>query len=160
PKESFFVEEEDWRRIYIDYIIHGQLSDDTSSAILIKRKADRFFAQNNLLFRKSFQGKVQRCLGPNEIEIVVKEFHAEDYGGHIGGRRLFEQLIIIGYYWPTMENDAIEFVRKCDACQKHGNLIHISTVELGSITSLWPFHTWQLISFGQSVLPQKERSGF
>ena len=43
PKESFFVEEEDWRRIYIDYINHGQLPDDTSSAILVKCKADRFF---------------------------------------------------------------------------------------------------------------------
>lgn len=41
-----------------------------------------------------------------------------------------------------MEADALSFVRKCQACQVHCNQIHAPTVELHSLSTHWPFHTW------------------
>ena len=41
-----------------------------------------------------------------------------------------------------METDAINFAKKCVACQKHGNAIHAPAVTLHSLTTAWPFHTW------------------
>ncbi|PON76528.1 hypothetical protein PanWU01x14_035820, partial [Parasponia andersonii] len=83
----------------------------------------------------SFQSKNLKCLGPVEIDIALKEVHDGDSNRYMGGCRLFEQLLIIGYYWPIMEKDAMEFVRKYDACQKHANLIQASAVKMGSIHS-------------------------
>ena len=47
---------------------------------------------------KSLQGKALRCLGPNEVEEVMNEIHSGDCGSHLGGRKLFEQLISMGYF--------------------------------------------------------------
>ncbi|XP_028083505.1 uncharacterized protein LOC114284756 [Camellia sinensis] len=41
-----------------------------------------------------------------------------------------------------MEEDAKKFVRRCQSCQKFGNLIHASAVELHNIKTLYLFHTW------------------
>ncbi|KAL0283519.1 UNVERIFIED_CONTAM: hypothetical protein Sangu_2884100 [Sesamum angustifolium] len=30
----------------------------------------------------------------------------------------------MGYYWPTMVKDCIDYARRCPACQFHANLIH------------------------------------
>uniref|UniRef100_A0A2N9HDB7 Uncharacterized protein n=1 Tax=Fagus sylvatica TaxID=28930 RepID=A0A2N9HDB7_FAGSY len=34
------------------------------------------------------------------------------------------KLVRAGYYWPTMQKDAVSYVRACDKCQRFGNLIH------------------------------------
>ena len=64
-----------------------------------------------------------RYLGPNEIEAVMGEVHSGDCGSHLGERRLFEQLISTNHFWPPMENDAVEFVRNCEICERLGNLV-------------------------------------
>ena len=109
--------------------------------------------KGNQLYRISFQRKAMRCFSPNEIEEVLREIHAGDCGGHSSGRRLLEQLISMNYFWPTMENDAMQFVRCCEVGQKLGNLIHALVVEIGSITSPWLFHTWSMDLIGHISPP-------
>lgn len=46
------------------------------------------------------------------------------------------------YYWLTMEADSFSFAQRCQACQLHGNMIHAPVVELHSLETPWPFHTW------------------
>ena len=89
-----------------------------------------------------------KCLGSNETEEVLREIHAGDCESHSSGRRLLEQLISMDYFWPTMENDDMEFVRCCEACQKLSNLIHAPAMEMGRITSPWSFHTWSIDLIG------------
>lgn len=43
--------------------------------------------------------------------------HDEEGGGHQGQRKLYRQLLSMGYYWPTMEKFSKEFVKKCYTCQ-------------------------------------------
>ena len=93
----------------------NQLLEDVSVAILIKRKVDRYFMKNGQLYRRSLQGKALRCLGSNEIDEVMTEIHSGDCGSHLGGRRLFEQLLSMGYFWPSMKNEAMGFVKNCEA---------------------------------------------
>ena len=97
-RKSFFMEKEDWRQQYINYLLYKQLPDDIPTSILINQKADKYFMKNNQLYRRSFQGKVMKCLGPNEAEEVLREVHARDCGSHSHGRRLLEQLLSMGYF--------------------------------------------------------------
>ncbi|KAL2497141.1 reverse transcriptase [Abeliophyllum distichum] len=46
-------------------------------------------------------------------------------GNHQGANMLAFRAIRQGYYWPTMKTDVKELVQKCDACQRHANLIHL-----------------------------------
>ncbi|XP_028114984.1 uncharacterized protein K02A2.6-like [Camellia sinensis] len=41
-----------------------------------------------------------------------------------------------------MDEDAKNFVKRCQSCQKFGNWIHASVVELHNIKTPYPLHTW------------------
>jgi len=53
-----------------------------------------------------------------------------------------------GYFWPTIEADCQDHVRKCKPCEKHGNLIHQKQEQLHHILSPWPFAKWGMDILG------------
>ena len=70
-----------------------------------------------------------------DVQHVLEEAHAL---GHIGGAKIYDHLMTLGYYWPTMEIDSATFVKRCKVCQLHGNLIHAPAVELPTHFKLVP----------------------
>ena len=40
--------------------------------------------------------------------------------------------------------DAVELVKKCDNCQRFGNVQRLLVERLTTITSLWPFAQWRI----------------
>ncbi|GKV36665.1 hypothetical protein SLEP1_g44771 [Rubroshorea leprosula] len=83
-----------------------------------------------------------RCLTPYEAEYAVREVHEGVCGTHIGGRTLAQKLLRHGYYWPTMVEDAQNYVKKCPTCQFNADDIHMPGEMLSSLTSPWPFAQW------------------
>nr|KYP51988.1 Pro-Pol polyprotein [Cajanus cajan] len=63
-------------------------------------------------------------------------------GSHIGGRALVYKVTRAGYFWPTLRNDCVNWVRKCDGCQRHTTLHHSPVERIHSILSPWPFNKW------------------
>ncbi|GAA0152327.1 hypothetical protein LIER_10838 [Lithospermum erythrorhizon] len=49
---------------------------------------------------------------------------------------------IQGYYWPTLVNDALSYVKKCDACQQLGNAPQQPVCSLTPVVSPIPFAMW------------------
>ena len=47
-----------------------------------------------------------------------------------------------------MQNDANEYARKCEQCQKHTPMIHQPARNLNPISSPWPFAQWRLDIIG------------
>ena len=109
--------------------------------------------QNRILFKRGYTGNLLRCVGPREAREAVREVHSSDYGSHLGKRRLYRQLLQLGYYWPTMKKDSEELVKTCHACQILGDAIHTHPNVLQDMTTLWPFHTWGLDLLGPINLP-------
>lgn len=95
---------------------------------------------------------ILRCLGEEEINLVLLEVHEGVYGSHIDGRASASKLLRPGYYWPTVIQDNTEFVKKSDKCQKFSDKKHAPTQELTLVYSLWPFHKWAVDIVGP--LPQ------
>ncbi|XP_074291013.1 uncharacterized protein LOC141617754 [Silene latifolia] len=50
----------------------------------------------------------------------------------------------MGYYWPTMVQDCMDFAKKCDACQFNANFIHQPPEPLHPTISSRPFEIWGL----------------
>ena len=124
-EESYIVfAAEDWRAPFMEYLAQGILPTDKTLACQLKKLVARYFLQNGILFKKGYNGDPLRCLGPREAREVIKEVHSSDYGSHLGKRRLYKQLLLLGYYWPTMKKDSKELVKTCHACQILGNAIH------------------------------------
>ena len=92
------------------------LPTDRTLAHKLKKLMDKYFLQKGILFKRGFSGDPLRCLGPREAREVVREVHSGDCGSHPGKRRLYKQLLLLGYYWPMMKRDFEELVKTCHAC--------------------------------------------
>ncbi|KAA0031644.1 uncharacterized protein E6C27_scaffold139G004170 [Cucumis melo var. makuwa] len=45
----------------------------------------------------------------------------------------------MGYYWPKMVQDSIDYAKKFEACQYHANFIHQPSEPLHPTVASWPF---------------------
>ena len=52
----------------------------------------------------------------DEAKYILEEIHEGIYGEHAGPRSLVSKVIRICYFWPTMQVDAVELVKKCGKC--------------------------------------------
>ena len=57
-----------------------------------------------------------RCVNEEEAKYILEEIHEGIYEDHVGPRSLIRKVIRMGYFWPTLQKDAKEFVKKCDKC--------------------------------------------
>jgi len=86
---------------------------------LVRKRASKFTIVAEKLYKMGRASPMLRCLGEDETNVVLLEVHEGVCGSHIRGRELAAKLLRTGYYWPTMIQDSVEFVKKCDKCQKN-----------------------------------------
>jgi ribonuclease HI len=120
----------DWRTPFLEYLIENILPQTSQAAIRLKKLATRYFVEGGILFRKGFHGDPLRCLSLAESQTVMKEAHSGECGEHQGKKRLYQLLLTLGYYWPTMKKDTADFVKSCHTCQPQANLIHTHPTSL------------------------------
>ncbi|GKV37469.1 hypothetical protein SLEP1_g45495 [Rubroshorea leprosula] len=101
-----------WTTPLMNYLQSGELPEDHSAAKMIKRRAAHFTVLDNQLYKRAASMPLLRCLTPYEAEYAVREVHEGVCGTHIGGRTLARKLLRHGYYWPTMVEDAQDYVKK------------------------------------------------
>lgn len=141
---SYLIDEEDWRQPIIEYLEHGKLPKDSRHKIEIRRRAAHFIYYKGTLYRRSLEGLFLRCLGKEDSVKALKEVHAGVCGAHQSGPKLQFQLRRMGYYWPKMIQDSIDYVKKCEPCQYHANFIHQPPEPLHPTVASWPFEAWGL----------------
>jgi ribonuclease HI len=141
-----------WMDPVVAYLRDEQLPSDKKEAHRIRcQSASYFLSASGQLYRRSYTGPDLRVLHEQEIPQVLHELHEGSCGCHSGGRSLAERAITQGYWWPKMRKSAEDYVKKCDACQKHATILHQPTLSLQPVTSPWPFAQWGLDIVG--VLP-------
>ena len=138
-----------WVTPYLEWLQQGVLPEDKEEAKRLKVKASTFTVKDNILFKWMSSGIYARCVQENEVQVVLRDIHDGECGNHIGGRNLAKKASRMGYYWPTMNKDAVEFSRKCDACQRHGPIPHLPSELLHPLTSPWPFMKWGMDIVGK-----------
>ncbi|KAL5541717.1 hypothetical protein UlMin_009427 [Ulmus minor] len=115
------VEISDWQKPYIDYLTKGLVPEDKAEELKIRRHAVKYLIKEDCLYQKAYNGDMLRCVNGQEANEVLREIHEGDCGEHQGGRRLYEEVLRLGYFWLTMENDAMDYARRCKSCQFFGD---------------------------------------
>ena len=85
---------------------------------------------------------------PKALELILKELHKGICGSHMGGRSLAHRAITQGYWWPNMQREAHEYVKKCNKCQRFTLNIHQPGGTLNPLSSPWLFAQWGLDIIG------------
>nr|XP_016470841.1 PREDICTED: uncharacterized protein LOC107793073 [Nicotiana tabacum] len=132
----------DWKNEIVNFLEYGILPEDKKKTQALCQKAARYCLNQGNLYRKMFGGPLAKCLGPSQMEYVMREIHEGHYGNHAGGRALVKTIIRVGYYWPKMEEDGENFMAKCDKCQRYGNNMHQPAELLHPVVVSWPFMKW------------------
>ncbi|GJR86232.1 reverse transcriptase domain-containing protein [Tanacetum coccineum] len=91
---------------------------------------------------------MRRCIAGNEILEILAHCHSGPTGGHhsvsVTGRKVYES----GFYWPTIFKDAKDYVMRCDACQRSGNISSRSEMPQNNIQVCDVFDIWGLDFMG------------
>ena len=83
-----------------------------------------------------------KSVDEDETKYILEEIHERICRDHASPRSLVSKVIRTGYFWPIMQVDAVELVKKCDKCQQFGNVQRLPVERLTTITSPWPFAQW------------------
>ncbi|XP_075499106.1 uncharacterized protein LOC142537480 [Primulina tabacum] len=141
-EEILPVPEDSWMMPLIRFIINNELPEDKARAQKIKRQAPRFVILNNVLYRRSFQGPLLKCLSEREVDYVLREIHEGCCSEHLGGISLARKTMLAGFWWPTLSQDSARVVQACEGCQRHSNFQHSPDTLMKLIWASCPFDQW------------------
>ncbi|XP_070004796.1 uncharacterized protein [Nicotiana sylvestris] len=134
----------DCRQTMIYYLCYGILPENPRRKTEIRRRAPRFLYYKDTLYQRSFEGVLLRCLGEDEATQAMQEAHSGVCGSHQSGPKFHFHIKRMGYYWPTMVKDCLDYARRCKACQFHANFMHQPPEMLHPTVASWTFDAWGL----------------
>jgi hypothetical protein len=148
PEEVMIIEET-WIHPYLAYMMNKTLPEDTVEARRIIRRSKAFVVLQGKLYKKIITGVLQRCVTPQEGQVILKYIHAGVCGHHASSRAIAAKAFRAGFYWLTTIEDAKDIVRRCEACQIFASRPHAPATELWPIPLSWPFAQWGLDMVGK-----------
>ena len=121
------------------------LPEDKKEVDKVRRKEPHFWlSEDQKLYKHSFTKPYLLYIHPEVSELLFEELHERICGNHTKGRSLSYRAITQGYWWPNMQKEVQEHVRKCDQWKRFAPNIHQPGGVLNPLSSPWPFAQWGL----------------
>ncbi|XP_058733219.1 uncharacterized protein LOC131604820 [Vicia villosa] len=140
-----------WMTPVYNYLTSDLLPADLKEASVIRRRACSYVLIENHLYRRGFSIPLLKCIEEGTAPHILRDIHEGINSQHLGGRSLAQKVLWAGYYWPTMQHDAKEYVKRCDKCQRFGDMHLAPPNKLKSLSSPWPFARWGMDLLGPFV---------
>lgn len=80
----------------------------------IRRKVVHFVLQDDVLYKRDLFSILFWCTWGEDTNYVLQEIYESIRDNHIGGLALAHKMFRQGYYWSTLKNGTLHFVRKYD----------------------------------------------
>ncbi|GJT36198.1 reverse transcriptase domain-containing protein [Tanacetum coccineum] len=91
---------------------------------------------------------MRRCVAGSETLKILAHCHSGRTGGHHNVNVTAKKVYKAGFYWPSIFKDANEYVRRCDACQRFGNISSKNEMPQNNIQLCEVFDVWGLDFMG------------
>jgi hypothetical protein len=112
------VDPDDWRTPFVHYLENlGHIADGK-----VRRQALKYVMLDNILYRRTIDGLLLKCLGLDQSKIAMGEVHEGICGTHQSAHKMKWLLHHAGFYWPTMLNDCFRYYKGRKSCQKFGDV--------------------------------------
>lgn len=151
PDEQIFgVMEAPWYADIVNYLARSIIPSDYSSHQKKKFFAELkyYFWEDPILYRRGADQIVRRCIPEEEVPLILENCHSSIYAGHFGASKTAAKILQSGFYWPTLFKDAFEFVKRCDRCQRTGNISRRNEMPLSNILEVKLFDVWGIDFMG------------
>ncbi|GKB65890.1 putative nucleotidyltransferase, ribonuclease H [Tanacetum coccineum] len=143
-------DDEPWYADYINYIVGKiiPLNWTPEKKRRLFSQAKYYFWDEPYAFKLCLDNVMRRCVAGNKIFKILAHCHCGPTGGHhsasITGRKVYESR----FYWPSIFKDAKDYVIKCDACQRSGNISSRNKMPQNNIQVCDVFDIWGLDFMG------------
>ena len=94
------------------------------------------------LYRQGKDGVMRRCVREDEFILILDEAHSGIAGGHFTVEATARKVLQAGLWWPTLFGDAVEFVKRCDPCQRATKPQNWDRMPLSMNLATQPFEKW------------------
>ncbi|GKB98167.1 reverse transcriptase domain-containing protein, partial [Tanacetum coccineum] len=148
--KSKFKDDEPWYADFINYIVRKVVLPNWTFE---KRK--RFFSQvktyfweEPYAFKPCADNITRRCVTGSETIEILAHCHSGPTGRHHSANITTKKVYESGFYWPSVFKDANEYVRRCDACQRSGNISSMNEIPQNNIQVYEVFDVWGLDFMG------------
>ena len=105
----------------------------------------------NHTYRSCADGFIQCCVPKCKMLSVLEACHSSPVGGNHIGIRTPNKILKYGYYCPTFHQDAHEFGKSCDRCQRDGGISRKQELPLNPILVIDLFDVWGIDFMGPFV---------
>ena len=89
---------------------------------------------NDELCKRGFSQPYLRCIEEEESKYVLEVVHGGVCSDHMGAKSLVRKIIRVGYFWPLMQQDTVDFIKRCDSCQRYGNVQQVPGEKMTTIS--------------------------
>ncbi|GKB18563.1 reverse transcriptase domain-containing protein [Tanacetum coccineum] len=87
--------------------------------VLTEREiVDKSFDDHLMMLKSKFNNDE-----PCETLEILAHCHSGPTGGHHSANVTAKKVYEAGFYWPSVFKDANEYIKRCDACQRSGNIL-------------------------------------
>ena len=153
PDENIFrimTESDPWFADLVNYIAEGFIPPDFDANDRRKLKHDskKYVWDEPFLYRFCHDGLLRRCVTYSEVPNILAHCHTYSCGGHFGPNKTAAKVWECGYFWPSLNADVNEFVRRCDRCQRMGALTRRHEMPQTPIIEVEPFDVWGIDFMG------------
>ncbi|GKD46980.1 reverse transcriptase domain-containing protein, partial [Tanacetum coccineum] len=142
--------DEPWYTNFVNYIVGKVVPPNWTFE---KRK--RFFSQvktyfweEPYAFKLCVDNIIRRCVAGSGTLEILAHCHSGPTGGHHSANITAKKVYKSGFYWPSVFKDANEYVRRCDACQRSGNISSRNEMPQNNIQVCEVFDVWGLDFMG------------
>ena len=106
----------DWRTLYLDYLLRNILPTDKTEARRLARRAKSFVLVEGELYKRGHIRILQLCIPGEQGKLLLGDIHGGACGHHATPRTLVGNAFRQGFYWPTAVADAEQIVHTCEGC--------------------------------------------
>ncbi|XP_070039854.1 uncharacterized protein [Nicotiana tomentosiformis] len=109
------IDENPWFHDIKKYLEKGEYPESATHTHkrTLRRLANHFFQSRGILYRRTHDLGLLRCVDAKEASRLLEEIHAGTYEPHMNGFILAKKILTMGYFWMTMETYCIKYVQKC-----------------------------------------------
>jgi hypothetical protein len=136
---------EDWRVTLQRFIMDPGGTGDRK----VLRQALKYIVLDGELYRRTINVVLLKCLSGEQIKVAMGEVHEGMCGTHQSAHKMKWMLKRAGFYWPTMVADCFKYFKRCEACQRFGDVQLVPTSMMRPVMKHWSFRCWGLDFIGE-----------
>ncbi|XP_022857189.1 uncharacterized protein LOC111378249 [Olea europaea var. sylvestris] len=84
----------------------------------LRIRSVRYTLIDNIQYKWGYSTPLLRYLNEGEAQHALQDIHEGICENHSGRLSLVHKIIQQGYFWPAIRRDFLEFVKRCDKCQR------------------------------------------